>query len=145
MSMEALIDDYEDDFEDAYGFDDDLESEEFGIDDEDVEEALDLEQLGEAALEDAEAEDEFLGALAGIAAKALPALASTVVPHVLRFGKRLLKGGRRRRKRVIRRLPRIVKRAIPVLRRRARTIRRKPVVVQVILTRAARGRIPRRR
>jgi hypothetical protein len=74
--------------------DDELES----ADTEPDEFSPELEELAEDAMEgDPDAEDEFLGTLIGILGKALPTIASTVVPAVLRIGKRLLRSGRGRR------------------------------------------------
>ena len=127
--MSAAYEDYLEDFD---GDEDDFDFEDF----ENFEEDDDLESLAEAALDDPDAEDEFLGAIGGLLAKAVPAIATTIVPQALKFGRRLLKG---RRRRAIRRLPRVARRARRVIRRNRRAIRRRPDMIQAILSRLLRG------
>ncbi|MDJ0850445.1 MAG: hypothetical protein QNK04_18900 [Myxococcota bacterium] len=118
------------------GIGDEDDREFFGDESDEVD--AELMELAASAIDDEEAEEEFLGALAGLAAKALPAIASTVVPQVIRFGRRLFRGGRRRRRRAARTLPRVVRRSIPAMRRRARTIRRRPQTAQMIMAQVLR-------
>lgn len=129
--------DYYGEDEDEFG-PDDFDGDEF--EDEGFEEFEDfdsegLEYMADAAMDDPDAEDEFLGALAGLAASALPALAKHVVPGVLKIGKRLLRGGSRR---VARRLPTIVRTATRVLAQNPGAVQRNPARVQRVLHRCAR-------
>ena len=141
--MEFGEDEEFDEFEDG-----DEEFDEFGEEDEPGEEdglAFEgMEELAETAMDDPDDEDEFLGILGGLAAKALPAWASTIVPQVIKFGRGLSRRGARR---VVRRLPGIVGTASRVLARNPRAVRRNPASVGRVLHRCARvyGRRGRRR
>ena len=106
----------------------------------DLEELEDVDFLTEG--EGIEEEDEFLGTLAGLAARALPRLASTIVPSVLKVGRRLLRSGS---KRLVRRvLPRAVKKATRVIRRNYPRVRRQPRrYVPLVLRRIIRAEIRR--
>jgi hypothetical protein len=107
----------------------------------------DFDALGDAAMAgDEYAEDEFLGALAGLAASALPALlpiakkilpkvAGSVIPKVLKFGKKLL---RSRSRRAVRHAPRIVKMAMRHIARRPGAVVRNPALATSILNRCTR-------
>ncbi|MHC4543056.1 MAG: hypothetical protein ACYTDW_01915 [Planctomycetota bacterium] len=138
MAYEELeeLEEYEGDFESEEDFYDDVEEE--GI-------VADFEGLGDAAMAgDEDAEDEFLGALAGIAAKALPAiktLAPIVLPKILKFGKKLLRG---RSRRLVRAAPRIVRKAVRVIGRRPRVYRRRPSRIGMVLNRVTKEYIRRR-
>lgn len=102
----------------------------------------DFEDLAEAAMEgDEDAEDEFLGALAGLAAKALPSIAGAVVPKVLKFGKKLF---RKKSRRLVRMAPRIVKKATRIIARKPRAYRRRPANVGLVLNRVTREYVKQR-
>ncbi|MDJ0850444.1 MAG: hypothetical protein QNK04_18895 [Myxococcota bacterium] len=78
-----------------------------------------LEGLAQEALESEEAEDEFLGALAGLAARALPRLAGRVVPQVIKVGRKVL---RRRSPTLARLLPTAVRRTLRLVRGQRRLL-----------------------
>lgn len=91
--------DFESDFniEGAWDFEDDLDFESDELDIFDPADIVAMEQLGALAadsLEDEEAEDAFIGALASIAAKALP-IATKAVPFLIRAGKAVLNKAKR--------------------------------------------------
>ena len=126
--------------------------EEFGDDDEFdmMEESGDEDELAfdetdslaDAAMDDPDAEDEFLGMLGGLAASLLPKLAKTVVPAVLKLGRGLIRGGARR---AVRGLPKIIRTASRIIAKNPRAVRRNPARARAILHRCARVYVRRGR
>lgn len=134
------------DYEEELGedmFEDEDYEEDFDYEEYDDESGFEsFEELAEAAFDDEEAEDQFLGALAGLAAKALPTIASAVVPQVLSLGKKLLRSGARS---AVRAAPQIVRAATSIMAPRQRQIRRNPAIARKILARCTRPHLRRRR
>lgn len=124
------------DYEEFDGLDE-YEADEFDVDEGFAgEEFSDFDELADAAMSgDEEAEDEFLGALGGLFAKALPMatkILPNVLPQVFKWGKKLLRGGSRR---AVRRAPRVARKAARVIARRPRAYGKNPRQIALLLNR----------
>lgn len=130
MSDEEFVGEYDE-------FDDEDEFGEEGFGGEDEFGSFDsFDEVADAAMSgDEDAEDEFIGGLLTkvlpIAGKILPSL----LPQVLKFGKKILRGGSRR---AVRAAPRVVRKAARVMRRRPRPYRRNPRRIAMLLHRLTR-------
>ncbi|MCF6147065.1 MAG: hypothetical protein E3K37_00220 [Candidatus Kuenenia sp.] len=130
LSFEELEEDYFDDV-----FDEEFEDEYFD------EDAFDV-FAEEESMYDEEEEDEFVGALAGLAAQALPSVAKKVVPQVMKWGKRVFRAGTRDLKRAA---PKIIQNTVRSLARSPRNVRMNPLVVKRMLNKKSRPYIRRYR
>lgn len=120
---DAYSEDY-DDFEDDYSEDYDAFEDEFFDE---------FDAITEASPWDNEAEDEFVGALAGMATKALPRIASKVVPRVAKWGRQLWRTTAPARRHIIKKAPKILAGATRAMLRQQKTISKKPRTASRIL------------
>lgn len=130
LGFEELEEDYFNEL-----FDEEFEDEYFD------EEAFDV-FAEEDSMYDEDEEDQFVGALAGLAAQVLPSIASQVIPHVMKWGRNVFRAGTRELKRAA---PKIIQNTVRSLARSPQRVRRNPLMVKRMLYKKSKPYIRRYR